>query len=90
MTELTESLGFFAAFCTTFAFVPQVLHTLRTRDVSGISLGMYGIFTLGVLAWFCYGLVLGSLPIIVANACTFALAASVLYLKFRHRHDDKG
>jgi MtN3 and saliva related transmembrane protein len=35
---------------TTGSFVPQALLTLRTRDVSGISLGMYSAFT---RAWRC-------------------------------------
>lgn len=33
---LSDIIGTAAAVLTTSAFVPQVLHTLRTRDVSGI------------------------------------------------------
>jgi MtN3 and saliva related transmembrane protein len=82
---LANFFGTVAAFCTTIAFVPQVLHTLRTRDVSGISLGMYSIFTFGVLMWFIYGVMLGSWPMIIANIITFILAATVLVLKLRLR-----
>ncbi|MDP1649100.1 MAG: PQ-loop domain-containing transporter [Rubrivivax sp.] len=45
--NLHDTLGYLAAALTTGSFVPQALLTLRTRDVRGISLGMYGAFTLG-------------------------------------------
>jgi MtN3 and saliva related transmembrane protein len=74
-------LGYAAAALTTAAFVPQAWLTLRTRDVRGISLGMYLCFTVGVALWLAYGLALGQWPIVVANAVTLALAASILAVK---------
>ncbi|OZB74764.1 MAG: hypothetical protein B7X36_06875, partial [Thiomonas sp. 14-64-326] len=46
--HLTDLIGYGAAFLTTVSFVPQAWLTVRTRDVSGISLGMYTLFTAGV------------------------------------------
>ncbi|MGC4079257.1 MAG: SemiSWEET transporter [Rubrivivax sp.] len=89
---LTDTLGYLAATLTTAAFVPQALLTLRTRDVSGISLGMYAVFTTGVATWLAYGVALGEWPIIAANAATLALAATILGMKLsierRNRHRD--
>ena len=79
-----EWLGYVAATLTTIAFVPQALKTIRTRDTRGISLGMYVVFTIGLVFWFGYGLVLGSWPMIVANAITFVLASVILAMKLRH------
>lgn len=79
-----ELFGFIAAFLTTIAFVPQAIKTIRTRDTSGISLGMYLVFTVGVAFWFCYGLMLGSWPMIVSNIITFVLALIILVMKLRH------
>lgn len=82
MTPLTiDWLGFAAAGLTTFAFVPQALLSLRTRDVSGVSLGMYCAFTGGVSLWLFYGLLLESWPLIVSNAVTLGLAVSILAMK---------
>ena len=53
---LAEWIGFAAAALTTASFVPQAWLTFRTRDVSGISLGMYGAFTVGVALWLVYGM----------------------------------
>ena len=80
-----DLIGYLAAILTTVAFVPQALTSWRTRDLSGVSLPMYSIFTAGVAMWLAYGVLLGSWPIIVANAVTLALSGAVLVLKVKHR-----
>ena len=77
-------LGYLAAFCTTLAFIPQVMHTLKTKSTKDISLFMYLIFIIGVFSWFLYGISINSLPIIVANGITFILALIVLIEKIRY------
>jgi MtN3 and saliva related transmembrane protein len=79
--DLHDTLGYLAAALTTGSFVPQALLTLRSRDVRGISLAMYGAFTLGVAMWLAYGLALGEWPIVVANGVTLALSATILAVK---------
>ena len=79
-----EIVGYCAAFLTTVAFLPQAIWSWKTRDLSGISLGMYSLFTAGLGLWLVYGLVLEKWPLILANAMTFALALSILMLKLRH------
>jgi len=79
--NLQDAIGFAAAALTTGSFVPQALLTLRTRDVSGISLGMYSSFTAGVALWLAYGVALGEWPIVAANAVTLALAGTILTTK---------
>jgi MtN3 and saliva related transmembrane protein len=78
-----EIIGYCAAFLTTLAFLPQAIHSWRTRDLSGISVGMYSLFTAGVGLWLIYGLIIEKWPLILANALTFALALSILLLKLR-------
>lgn len=78
-----EWLGAAAATLTTISFVPQALKAIRSRETRGISLLMYAVFTLGIAFWFAYGIALGSWPMIVSNAITFALAATILVLKLR-------
>ena len=79
-----EWTGYVAATLTTLAFVPQAIKTIRTRDTHSISLGMYVVFTIGIMFWFGYGIVLGSWPMIVANAITFVLSTTILVMKLRH------
>lgn len=77
----TDWLGYAAAFLTTTSFLPQTWLILRTRDVRGISLGMYSMFTMGVALWLAYGLVQRSWPIVVANGVTLLLASTILLMK---------
>lgn len=81
---MTTAIGLLAALLTTGAFLPQVVHTLATRDTRGISLRMYVIFTAGVVLWLIYGLLTRDLPLIAANAVTLILAGAILILKLRH------
>lgn len=78
-----DAVGYAAAVLTTAAFAPQVWHTWRTRDVAGISLSMYLVFTLGIALWLLYGWLRGAWPIVAANAVTLALAAAILAMKLR-------
>ena len=81
-----DLIGYGAAVLTTAAFVPQAVKSWTSRDLSGISLSMYSLFTLGVGLWLLYGIAIGSWPVILANGITLALAGVVLFLKLRHLH----
>jgi len=81
--NFTDYIGAIAATLTTLAFIPQAIHSYKTRDLSGISLPMYGIFTAGVAMWLIYGLLKHDWPIIIANAITVCLAGMVLVLKIK-------
>lgn len=79
----TEWIGYVAAFLTTASFVPQAWLTFKTRDVRGISLGMYSAFTLGVALWVIYGVLIQAWPVVIANLVTLVLAASILWMRWR-------
>ena len=81
MNDFNLWLGYAAASLTTGSFALQAWHTFRTRDVSGISLGMYSAFTAGVAMWLVYGVLLRSWPMVCANTITLLVAASILVMK---------
>ena len=80
---LEDALGFIAGILTTTAFLPQALLAWRTRDLRGVSLPMYVIFTTGVALWLAYGILTASLPVIAANAVTLPTALVILVLKIK-------
>ena len=81
--NLTDIIGYCAAFLTTIAFAPQAYQSWKTRTLDGISLTMYSLFTTGVALWFFYGLLIHSMPIIFANTITLFLSSSIMYLKIK-------
>ena len=85
MMEPITLLGFVAGSLTTAAFVPQVLKTWRTRSTEDISLGMFAVFAMGVSLWLVYGIYVGSLPIVLANGITLALAGAMVVFKLRFK-----
>jgi MtN3 and saliva related transmembrane protein len=79
-----ELIGFTAAVLTTLCWIPQAVHTIRTRDTSGISLWTQSIFALGIVLWLVYGLLLMSWPLISANGVSLCLVLVILTMKLRH------
>jgi MtN3 and saliva related transmembrane protein len=73
-----------AACLTTFSFVPQALHVIRSKDTKAISLPMYLAFGLGIVLWLVYGLMLWSWPIIASNVVTIVLVSIIIRLKLRY------
>jgi MtN3 and saliva related transmembrane protein len=82
--QITEDIGFVAAFCTTVAFVPQLVRVLKLRSARDISLGTFLLFSIGVFLWLLYGIYTGSRPVIASNAATLGLSLSILILKIRY------
>jgi MtN3 and saliva related transmembrane protein len=78
-----EQIGFAAAFCTTAAFVPQLVRILKLRSAREISLPTFLLFSVGVFLWLLYGIYTNSRPVIASNVVTLALSLSILFLKLK-------
>ena len=81
-----ECIGYAAASLTTISFFPQAVKTLRSGDTRSISLGMYTLFTAGVMLWSIYGLMVADGPVLIANLITLIPAAVVLQRKIAAKH----
>ncbi len=79
-----EVIGLLAAFLTTSAFIPQVFKIYKEKNADGISLTMYIILFTGVLLWFIYGFLIGSLSIIIANGITALLQLCIIIFKLKN------
>ena len=83
-SDTATLVGGVAAVCTTAAFVPQVARVWRLRRADEISLATFSLFAVGTFVWLLYGWLIGSLPVILANAVTFVLAVSIVVLKLNY------
>ena len=81
----SKYIGFFAAFCTTVAFLPQALKVYKTKSTKDISLLMFIIFTVGVFSWLVYGINISNMPIIIANSITLILSIFILFYKIKFK-----
>lgn len=79
-----ESIGIIAAILTTSAFIPQVYKIYKEKKAQGVSLMMYLIMFVGVLLWLTYGVLIGSIAIIIANSVTAVLQLFVIIFKLKN------
>jgi MtN3 and saliva related transmembrane protein len=82
--SISTLIGLFAAFCTTAAFVPQVLRTWKTRSTEDISLGMFVFYSTGIFSWLVYGVIIRDVPLMASNGVTFVLSLIMLGFKLRY------
>ena len=80
---MEEIVGSMAAFLTTASFVPQAIQVIRTKHTKDLSLGMYIMVNAGIACWLAYGLMLGSMPLIIANSVTIFFSLIILYYKIK-------
>jgi MtN3 and saliva related transmembrane protein len=83
VNEVAEAIGLMAGVLTTLSFLPQVRQTWRTKSTKDISLPMFLSFCTGVLLWLVYGMMIHSLPVILANGVTFVLSGAILIMKLK-------
>jgi MtN3 and saliva related transmembrane protein len=82
MTALSV-VGGIAAFCTTFAFVPQIVK-IKQQGGEDLSYPMLFLYLTGTALWLVYGLMLHAPAVIWANALTTFLVIVALILKATH------
>jgi MtN3 and saliva related transmembrane protein len=79
--DAAEALGLVAGAIGAFAFMPQAVKILRTRDASGVSALTYTMVLAGATLWGVYGWMREAPAIILWNAVAAGLALLVLSLK---------
>lgn len=80
---METTIGYFAAMCTTIAFIPQAIKVYKTKHTKDISMGMFLLMNAGLIFWLIYGIMISSYPIIWANAVTIIFAFYILIMKFK-------
>ncbi|MDD5073030.1 MAG: SemiSWEET transporter [Candidatus Omnitrophica bacterium] len=78
-------LGLLAAACTTIAFFPQAYKVYKTQHTRDLSMPMYVLFSIGILLWLIYGIMINNLPIIFANAVTIVSCVYILAMMAKNR-----
>ena len=82
---LVEFFGYLAALLTTLSFAPQAFKIWKTKSAKDISLATFLMFLIGTISWLTFGIMMNSLPIILANLFTMILAIIILYFKIKYK-----
>lgn len=73
-------IGILAAFCTTVAFIPQIIK-LRKQGGKDLSYPMLSLYLIGVILWLAYGLMIHAAAVIWANALAVLFVTICIVLK---------
>jgi MtN3 and saliva related transmembrane protein len=84
MIGMTDAIGFLAGALTTVAFVPQALKMYASKSGKDVSARMLLIFSAGVILWLIYGIMIDSVPVILANIVTLIFSGTIIALKIRY------
>ena len=71
--------------CTTTSFLLQIIKSIKTKNTKDLSLLMYLILIMGVFLWLVYGILIESLPLIIANAIVILFSLTILILKIKYK-----
>ncbi len=79
--SMATILGYIAATMTTLSFGVGAVDTIRTRNVSGVSIGMSLTYFFGVIMWIIYGIMLQAWPMIISQVITLSFSTVILIIK---------
>ncbi len=82
-------LGLLAGAVTSTAVVPQVMKSYRTKHVRDISIWQPVLLDIGMGLWLAYGIIIGDIPLIVANSFSIFCNSILICMKFFYSDNDK-
>ena len=82
--NLVNFIGYAAAIVGALIFLPQVIHTIKTKDTKGLSLPTYILLTINNSLWATYGILTNDYAIILAQACLWPMGVIILGYKIKH------
>lgn len=86
--EAWTVIGLFAGMLTTVGFIPQIVKGYRSKRMNDVSLTMPILLSMGMALWFCYGVILGDIPIMLWNLIALGLNVSVIFLILSYRQKE--
>lgn len=79
-------VGYAAAICMIFGYLPQAIRTIRTRDTDAIALPTFLMLGLGSVLFVVQGALLGNIPLVITNSITTICSVIVFGIKV---HNDR-
>ena len=77
---IVQVIGTMAAIASVVSFSPQAWKIIRTRDVKGLSTGMYTLTVAAFALWMTYGLLQGDWTLFVPNFLCLIFSGFILMM----------
>ena len=82
--NITEIIGYFAAFLAALIFLPQMLQTIRSKNTKALSLPTFILVSLSNSMWLSYGLLTMDSAIILSQIFLFPMGITILVYKIKY------
>lgn len=88
MSTFIEFLGISGGFILTSSIIPQIIKCARTKSTKDLSWSMYGIYYIGILINFIYGIAIHHPAIYISCIYSFCTNSTLVYMKWKFERDD--
>ncbi len=82
---LVDLMGYIAGFLVVVSLLPQVIKSWKTKQTRDISILRYIIYSIGLILWISYALIINNGPVAVMNSVGLVFALSILFLKCKYK-----
>ena len=81
---ITEIVGYCATICLVLGYLPQTIHTIKTRRTDDIATGTFLLMGLGSILFAINGLLTVNWPLFIANSLTTVMSAIIVGIKMHN------
>ena len=81
-------LGFLAGTVTSISVIPQLVKAYKSRHVRDISIWQPVLLNLGMCLWLTYGIIIGDVPLMLANTFSIICNTMLIIMKLFFKEDD--
>ncbi len=89
METFTIIIGYAACVCMILGYLPQAIHTIRTRETDGIAMPTFLLMGLGSIFFVVQGLILHNMPLAITNIVTGICSIIVTCIKIHNDYFKK-
>ena len=86
---ITEIVGYCATICIVLGYLPQTIHTIKTRRTDDIATGTFLLMGLGSILFAINGLLTVNWPLFIANSLTTVMSAIIFGIKMHNDYFKK-
>lgn len=79
--DIATIIGYIASIAMVLGYMPQSIHTMRTRNTDGIAMTTFLLMGLGSLGFAIQGMLIDNWPLIITNVITTLSSAIITTIK---------
>lgn len=83
MPDFAQSLGWIATFLFTICYIPQIMKTLKTQTIDGVSLSLFIIMFIANIIALWYAFLIDQRPLQIKYSLALIFVATVIFLYIR-------